>query len=291
MSESGRDCQEQHTKFSPADIEAMEPMMKVGLLATVNGASQPHLTLISSLQANTATQMIWGQFTEGLSKKQIQANPRAGFLIMTLDRELWRGKANFTHTAQQGPEFEMYNSTPMFRYNAYFGVHTVYYMDLVAHSGRQVLPMGQVVISALRTMAAKALAGRGSGAKVINPWTQALMNKLNNLKFLAYVGADGYPTIVPIIQAQAADAEHILFSTGAYKDELEIVPEGTTVAVFGMSLDMEDVLLRGEYQGVRRIGGIRCGKVQVNWVYNPMPPKPQQIYPPLPIEAMHALSE
>ena len=41
---------------------------------------------------------------------------------------------------------------------------------------------------------------------------------------------------------------------------------------------------RGEYQGTRRIAGQRCGIVRVDWVYNPMPPTPQQIYPPLPLE-------
>jgi len=42
---------------------------------------------------------------------------------------------------------------------------------------------------------------------------------------------------------------------------------------------MEDVLLRGTYLGIRRVGGIRAGQVQVNWVYNPMPPVPGQVYP------------
>ena len=60
---------------------------------------------------------------------------------------------------------------------------------------------------------------------------------------------------------------------------MEAIPQGTTVAIFGMSVDMEDVLVRGQFQGCHRMAGIRCGSVQVNWVYNPMPPKPQQIYP------------
>jgi hypothetical protein len=268
-----------HTEFSPADIEALEPTMKVGLLATVNEEGLPHLTLISSLQANTPTQLIWGQFTEGLSKGYIRSNPRTGFLIMTLDRELWRGKATFTHTAQQGPEFEMYNNTPMFRYNAYFGVHTVYFMDLVGHSGRQALPMNRIILAAVQTIWAKTVSGKRGSRDVLNLWTQSLLNKLDNLKFLAYVDGDGYPRIVPIIQAQAAGAEHVVFGTGAYGDELEAIPEGGTVAVFAMSLDMEDVLMRGRYLGIARAGGVRCGRVAVDWVYNPMPPAPQQIYP------------
>lgn len=276
------------TEFSPADIEALEPMMKVGLLATVNPQGLPHLTLISSLRANTPTQMIWGQFTEGLSKKYIRGNPKAGFLVMTLERELWRGKATFTHTAQQGPEFEMFNSTPMFRYNAYFGIHTVYFMDLVEHAGRQALSMGQIVVAAVQTMIARALSRRRGSRDVLNTWTRGLMNKLDNLKFLAYVGPDGHPVVIPAIQAQAAGAEHVIFSTGAYKQDLEAIPEDTTVAVFGMSLDMEDVLMRGEFQGIRRIGGVRCGSVRVTWVYNPMPPKPMQIYPPVALEPVGA---
>jgi hypothetical protein len=275
-------------RFSEADIQALAPVMKVGLLATVTPDGLPHLTLISSLQASAPRQMIWGQFVEGLSKQYVRENPRAGFLVMTLDRELWRGKATFTHTATQGPEFEMYNNTPMFRYNAYFGVHTVYYMDLVAQSGRQALPMGRIVVAAIQTLLARTLSGKRPANEVLNLWTRRLMNKLDNLKFLAYIGADGHPLIIPAIQAQAADAEHIVFSLGANGDELAAIPEGATVAVFGMSLDMVDVLMRGQFQGVKRMAGVRCGSICVNWVYSPMPPKPQQIYPPVALEAVTA---
>jgi hypothetical protein len=276
------------TTFSPADIKALEPMLKIGLLATVNPEGLPHLTLISSLQASTARQMIFGQFVEGTSKEYVRERPQVGFLIMTLDKELWRGRATFTHTADQGPEFEMFNNTDMFRYNAYFGIHTVYYLDLVDQSGKQALPMGQIIVAAIQTMAARALVGKQRDKNVLNPWTRALMNKLDNLKFLAYVGSDGFPEIVPAIQAQALGGEQIIFSAGAYREDLEAIPEGATVAVFGMSLAMEDVLMRGEYQGIRRRGGVRCGSVKVNWVYNPMPPKAQQIYPELDLEPIRA---
>ena len=272
------------TRFLPEEIEAFSPTMKVGLVATLNPDGLPHLTLIASLQANSPTQMIWGQFVEGLSKEYVQLDPKVGFLIMTLDRQLWRGKATFTHIATQGPEFEMYNNTPMFRYNAYFGVHTVFFLDLVGHTGRQPLPMSRVVFAAIQTMIARAVSSGRGQPPVLNLWTQQLMNKLDNLKFLAYAGPDGYPVIVPVIQAMAADSERIIYSTSAFGDDLAAVPQGATVAVFCMSLQMEDVLMRGEYLGLQRVAGIRCGSVRVNWVYNPMPPKPQQIYPPVRVE-------
>jgi hypothetical protein len=276
-----------HTTFSETDIQAFAPELKIGLLATVNPAGLPHLTLISSLSACSPTQVTWGQFTEGFSKAHVRQNPKTGFLIMSLQKDLWRGKATFTHTAQGGPEFDRYNNQPMFRYNAYFGIHTVYYMDLVAHTGCQPLPLNAVVRAAVLTLLARTIGGPRRGAPVLNGWTRGLFNKLGNLKFIAYVGSDGYPVIVPVVQAQASDRERVIFALSAYGDELRGIPPGATVAVFGMALSMEDVLLRGEYRGVRRIAGVPCGMVAVNWVYNPMPPVPGQIYPERPLQAAY----
>ncbi len=149
------------TTFSEQDIESFKPEMKIGLLATVNEDGLPHLTLISTIQASSPTELFWGQFSEGNSKANVMKNPRTGFLIMTLDRNLWRGKAKFTRTARGGAEFDLLNNTPMFRYNAYFGIHTVYYMDLVGHLGKEPLPTGAIIQAAIKTMVAKTLAGKG----------------------------------------------------------------------------------------------------------------------------------
>ena len=273
-----------YTSFSPDDMRLLAPFMKIGILATVTPDGLPHLTMISSLRPNTPSQLTWGQFVEGTSKQYIRQNPKVGFLMMTLQKDLWRGKATFTHTATQGPEYDFYNNVPMFRYNAYFGIHTVYYMDLVGHLGRQPLPMNRIVPAAIQTILAKTLAPSRAQHQSLNLWTRTLLNKLDTLKFLAYVDADGYPVVVPVIQAQAAGSGHVLFSTGAYGEDLARVPAGATAAVFGLALTMEDVLLRGGFEGIRRFGGLCCGRVRVDWVYNSMPPAPGQIYPALPLE-------
>jgi hypothetical protein len=273
-------------EFSQNDIDSLNVELKVGILGTVTPAGLPHLTLISTLQPCSAKEVVWGQFTEGSSKTHVRQNPKTGFLIMSLDKEMWRGKAIFRETAREGKENDQYNNLPMFRYNAYFGVHTIYYMDLVEQSGRESLPMGQIVLAAIKTMLARSLGNKSAQKEVLNPWTRNLFNKVDNLKFLGYIGDDGFPVIIPVIQAQALDRQHVIFSTGAYHGELAVIPENTPVAFFGMSFDMEDVLIRGMYKGIRRKAGISCGIVQADWVYNPMPPKPGQIYPPLKIEAV-----
>ena len=274
------------TTFSPEDIRETQPAMKIGLLATVTPEGLPHVTLLSSLMACAPGGLCFGQFTEGMSKKHILSNPKVGFLIMSMNKELWRGVASYTHFSKAGPEYDYYNNIPMFRYNAYFGVHTVYYLNLVSQSGKSPLPMNRVIFAAVQTMLARTLGRKSGNRAVLNDWTRAFLNKMDNLKFLSYVGVDGYPVIIPAIQTQSLDSQHVLFSTSIYTDELESIPPGTDLAIFSMALTMEDVLLRGKYQGIRRIAGFRAGVVQVDWVYNPMPPVPGQVYPPVELKAV-----
>jgi hypothetical protein len=277
---------EVHKSFSQSDIKSFEPEMKVGLLATINEEGLPHITLLSSLCASSPTELVFGQFSEGLSKVNVRKNPKAGFLILTLDRNTWRGKASFTHTETSGKEFDIFNNMPMFRYNAYFGIHTVYYFDLVEQYSKEPLPMGSVVQAALKTMLAKMLSSKKGRADILNTWTRQLIDKISNLKFLAYIAEDGYPIIIPVIQAQTSGTENIIFAASAFKKDIKAIPPNTSAAFFCMSFDMEDVLLRGNYQGIQRIGGVQCGNILINWIYSPMPPKPEQIYPEIKLDAL-----
>jgi len=111
-----------------------------------------------------------------------------------------------------------------------------------------------------------------------------LFNQLGSLKFVAYVGTDGFPVIVPVIQCQAADSRRLVFHSMAFQEELLRIPEETTVAVFGLTMKMEDVLVRGTFRGFRRIMGLRFGTIDIEWVYNSMPPVHGQIYPEVPLE-------
>lgn len=274
------------TTFSDADIQSTQPAMKVGLLATVSPEGLPHVTLLSSLMACDPNQLCFGQFTEGMSKQHLLLNPKVGFLIMSLDRNIWRGKATFTHAMKSGTEYEYYNNVPMFRYNAYFGIHTVHYFDLVSHTGKTPLPMNQIIIAAIQTILARTFGRKSATQPVMNDWTRLFLNKIDNLKFLSFVGSDGFPVIIPAIQAQSLNSRHVLFSTSVYTDELQAIPAGVPLVIFGMALTMEDVLLRGKYLGLRRLGGVKTGLVEVDWVYNPMPPVAGQVYPPVELKSI-----
>jgi hypothetical protein len=141
--------------FSRQEMKAFEPAEKIGLVATINPEGLPHISLITSIMAARPDQLTLGQFCKGLSKQYIRQNPRIAFLIMTLDKKIWRGKARWTHLKKEGPEYERYNDIPMFRYNTYFGINTVHYLDLIETTESRQLPMTQIVFATLLTKLAK----------------------------------------------------------------------------------------------------------------------------------------
>ena len=274
------------TNFIEEEMQAFEPAEKIGIVASISPEGLPHVSLITSIMAPKPDQITLGQFCEGLSKQYIQRNHNIAFLIMTRDKKLWRGKARWTHLKKEGPEYERYNEIPMFRYNTYFGINTVHYLDLIETSEGQDLPMLPIVISAILTRFAKSRVPPDKAERILTPFAEKLFNRLESLKFLAYLGPGGYPALIPVIQCQAAGSRRLAFSPIAFNAELKGIQAGTQVAVFCLTMGMEDVLVRGTFQGYRRGWGLKLGTIDIDWVYNSMPPAHGQIYPQVPLRAI-----
>jgi hypothetical protein len=270
--------------FTHDEQKAFEPAEKIGIVACVNPHGQPHVSLITSIMAPRPDQVTLGEFCRGLSKQYIQQAPDIAFLIMTMDRRLWRGRARWTHLRREGPEFQRYNDIPMFRYNTYFGINTVHYLDLVETTEAMPLPMAGIVASALLTRVGKGAAATGDPQRILKPFAEGLFNQMGSLKFISYIGTDGVPELVPVVQCQAADSRRLAFAPLAFGRELRRIASGTEVAVFCLTMGMEDVLIRGTFRGFKRHRLITLGTVDIEWVYNSMPPAHGQIYPEVPLE-------
>jgi hypothetical protein len=273
-------------QLSKEEMNAFEESAKIGLLATLDPRGLPHVSLVTSLQLKDPGQLMFGQFSEGLSKTHVKGNPHTAFLVMSLKRELWRGKARWTGETKSGEDYEMYNRKPMFRYNSYFGIHTVHYLDLVEFSAKESLSAAGIAAGSLVTMLARRLAASERPETVLKPWAEKLLTRLGTLKFLAYVGEDGYPAIIPVVPCQAAGNGRLVFAPTVHRAEVAAIPAGATLAVFALNLQMESVLVRGRFSGYRRYLGLKAGAIDIDWVYNSMPPMQGQIYPVLELRAV-----
>lgn len=272
--------------FSESDMKAFAPSEKVGIIATVTPAGLPHMSLLTSVMASTPAQLTVGEFCQGMSKAYMRQTGKIGFAILTLDKKLWRGKAIWTHLKKEGREYEVYNQQPMFRYNTYFGINTVHYLDLKETTTGAPLPLASIIPSALLTKLAKSAAAKDHTKRVLSFFGEALFNRLDSLSFLSFIDRDGFPVIIPVIQCQASDSSRLAFHPGAFSTELSGLEPGMTVAVFGLTMQMEDVLVRGVFNGYHRYRGVKLGTLDIDWVYNSMPPNHGQIYPPVPLKAV-----
>jgi hypothetical protein len=284
--------------FTDEDVVAFSPMEKVGIVAALDDRAEPHLALLSSIMAKGSRELLVGEFSKGLSKEYMRRNKRIGFLVMGLDRRLWRGRAVWKSAATSGEDYAIYNKKPMFRYNTYFGINTVHYLDLVEVEGPTPLPMGDIIRGSLVTAIASpfaaqnaALCATGRGAlPVLTPFSRGILDKLDSLTFLSWVGKEGFPTIVPVLQARSSGSGRIVFSASAWKEELLAAPDGARAAIFSMNLGMESVLVAGKLGAVRRRGLARLGLVDLDFAYNSMPPCHGPIFPMAPYSALPQFS-
>ena len=61
---------------------------------------------------------------------------------------------------------------------------------------------------------------------------------------------------------------------------------GACLAILGINLKMQSVLVRGTFQGFKKYRLATLGVLDIDWVYNSMPPSHGQIYPEVPMEAV-----
>ncbi len=254
---------------------------KIALIAVKDDVGYPHITMMSTLMAKDEKSLMFGQFCEGLSKKFIQKRPKAGFLLMSVDKELWRGRAAYTHTETTGPEFDIMNSKPLFRYNTYFGIGRVYYLDLIDITEKGALDMGAIIRGALLTRLRKG-GVRGNENGALGHVSRGLADGLASLKFIAIEDEEGFCRLTPIVQASSGTSGRIVFTGKPYASELKKLKPGQKTAIFVMNLSLESVLTKGVYRGVQN--GLHV--MDVEKVYNPLMPVPGYIYPKAPLQAV-----
>jgi hypothetical protein len=274
--------------ISKEDQQKFAVTGKIGLISTISPFGEPHVTLMTSLQAKDENTVMWGQFTHGLSKEYIKKNPLTGFLVLNLEKKWWRGKTEYVDSTETGEDFEMYNNQPLFRYNTYLGIGKVHYMQLKDYSGEQSLPMGSIIKGALQGKLIKPFVKSSpDGIKKIKGISVELAKDLSSLKFLCYIDSEGFPVLLPVIQAAMKDEGRIFIPLSAYKDEIKKIKPGAKVALFYVNLELSSVLLQGYFGGIGKSLGVEYAIFDIAKVYNSMVPVPGYIYPMEPYRTIH----
>jgi len=204
-----------------------------------------------------------------LSKQFVMDRPRVGFLALSADKKYLSGNATYTHSANTGKEFDEYNNKPLFRYNSYMGFYRVFYLNLDRITALKQLPMGAIVFGAILSRI-RALFLAKSKRNALPYLAKQLIAQLDSLKFLCYYDENGNAVLLPVVQATSAGTDRIVLSPIPFGRDLKQIPNGAKVSILCLNLKMESVLVKGTYVK---------GVLEIERVYNSMPPKMEYIYP------------
>jgi hypothetical protein len=169
----------------------------------------------------------------------------------------------------------------MFRYNAYFGIHTVHYLDVVEVEEGGQLGVSRLVAGAALVRGVRMAAVARCTTPALSPWATKLVSRAATLKFASYVGADRYPCIIPGAAACTAGTGRVVVALPSDDPATASVPEQADIAVFALDRELHSVLVRGHATDHRSLAGSRLSALDIDRVYNSMPPKHGQIYPQL----------
>ncbi len=261
-------------KMDANTIKEFENEYKLALTSTKDDEGYPHLTLINTLSAKNESKLISGEFIIGLSKEFMQIRDKIGFIVVNFNKEWWTGTATWKEKKNTGEDYDKLNQIPMFRYNTYLGIHAVHYYDLNEITKQRKLDMSGIIANSLLNIMVKPFLKAKKETKALNQWSYDLLRGLATLKFLSFVDEDGFPRVYPIIQAQACDHGRISIPMHPYSKDLSALKDNCKIAIMGATMSMDSVLIKGVFRKNR--AGL--GYMDIERVYNTMPPKHGYIY-------------
>ncbi|MHA1784477.1 MAG: hypothetical protein ACTSVY_08705 [Candidatus Helarchaeota archaeon] len=273
-----------NAKFSEKAYEISNIEVAVKLVTTFDRQGRPHITLITFNRAKTPDVLVWGQFTDGLSKKHVFNNPKQGILIMTatMPFRFVQAKVEFTHDKIGGEDCEYFSRLPLLRYATYFNVWRSFYNDVKSVGPVRNLNLLTLIKGMLISSIAKGGAKSKNAETKLQDFGFNLFNGPINPKFLSYIDpSDNFPVTIPCFQIRAPDRSKLIFTLSQFKEDLLEIPEESKVAVFGLNFDYENLLIKGIFIGFQKFRGIKCGIIEIEEIYNSMPPHPGTMYPKL----------
>lgn len=275
------------SEFTEEAKAITEPEIGLKILATIDERNWPHLTLITFNKAKTLNQVVWGQFTEGLSKRNVQVNPNQGVFYMntTMPFKFVQVKMQLEYILHEGEDCEAFSRGAMLRYMTYTNVHTCYYNKVIKASLIRPLGLIGIIRGFLTNLITKGGVRSKNPEKKLPDLSMIIFNQMTSVKVISYIDSDGYPIIIPVFGLRAPDQSRLVFPLSQFGDELKCIPVNTKLAIYGVvtnNLELTNMEVVGTFTGfIKSRSLFQYGIIEIEEVYNSMPPLNGIIYPKL----------
>lgn len=263
-------------------INFTKPEIMAKFVATIDEEGYPHLSFITSNTIIAPTQLKWGEFTKGHSKDYVQVRPKQGILYMTAEPpfRFLQIKALLDRISLEGKDAEDFNRMHLFRYNTYMRIYRVFFNNIIHARPIRDIPLLEIVKGTV-SMIGNKVGRTGIFESRLSKLGQRLYTGPLFPKFISYLDNDGFPLIIPCFQARAIEGKRIVFSLAQFKEDLLQIPKGAKVSMLALDFETVTQMVKGIFIGFKN----RFGIVEIERVYNSMPPKTGYIYPKLEVHS------
>jgi len=253
---------------SPGLLDALRGEMTPKFLATRQASGIPNVVpCVSMLPADDQPDTVFfGNFLLRKSIKNLQQDARVGILVITPELRGWRLTGDFVEFQRTGPYVDRQMSSSLLRYNAYTGVRNAGVIRVRSVERSFAISKLQVAMDyALARLAA--LVPRGDGGIVIPLAVRREFARMVAVKVLAWVEADGYPEVIPMLSLQPAGEKGLVCWQGSYR--LPSPPAATLVAANILTFEAISYQAKGRWSADGR-----TGVIAVQEIYAGGPPYP-----------------
>jgi len=252
---------------APGLADALRRERTPRFLATRNPEGEPNVApCLSLVPADDAEDVLFfGNFLLRKTIANLEREPRLAVLVLTADLSGWLLTGDFLEFQRTGPYVERQNDSRLLRYNAYTGIRSAGLIRLRAVERAFTLSRLRtaVDVAAARVAAVHGTSHDTDTVAVPRPARREFA-RLAAVKVVAWVGPDGYPTVLPALSLQPAGEREMVVRSLALQP-----PEGATVAINVLTADAISYQAKGRWRGRGR-----TGRISISSVYAGGPPLP-----------------
>ena len=255
----------------PADVRAaLAGPMVPKFLATVGAGGEPNVVPVVSIQPWDDETLVFGEYLMQKSRRNLRGNEHVGILVFTEALEAWALRGTFLGFKETGEWFDHVSRSELLRYNAYTGIRAAGGIRVEACSPRIAFGKAAVLAGFAHASVAGALLKGGAPARAVMPRPVAeKFGRLQAVRAGAFVGADGFPRVWPMLGCLAAGPSRLVVGDVNFPASAEGLAPGTPVAVAVLTFDPIAYQVKGTYTGQH--AGV--GVIDLDACYNASPPK------------------
>jgi len=244
---------------APGLLDALRGEMTPKFLATRSVQGAPNVVPCVSITPadDQPDTVFFGNFLLRKSIQNLKQDTRVGLLVITPELRGWRLKADFLEFQRTGPYVERQMSSSLLRYNAYTGVRDAGIIRVTSVEGDFAISKLQVARDYL--LARLAALGKSGDAGVTMPLAvRREFARMAAVKVLAWIGTDGYPSVIPALSLQPAGVKSLVCWQGK---RFPSPPADALVATNILTFEAISYQAKGHWQATAKTGVIRVQEV------------------------------